>query len=69
MGTRKRIIHKNYECFHYKGLEGPHACFATKLTYYTGVMAQASSQVKRREDDFTLKEGRQGGAGGYTRRV
>jgi hypothetical protein len=29
-------------------------------------MAQASSQVKRREDDFTLKEGRQGGARGYT---
>jgi hypothetical protein len=33
------------------------------LTYYMGVMTQASSQVERRGDDFALKEGRQGGTG------
>jgi hypothetical protein len=34
-----------------------------KLTYNMGAMTQASSQVERRGDDFTLKAGYQGGAG------
>jgi hypothetical protein len=63
MGTRRRIIHENYERFHYKGIEGPHACSATKTNLLHERNGPGFFTSREEGEDFTLKEGRQGGTG------